>query len=345
MLATSRIRMWFLLALAGLACLAFANRALAQPKTRPIVFCHWNVENLFDDRSDKREPPDDEFDNWFARNPEVRSQKIEKICEVLLDRTINEGRGPDIIALAEVESHRAAEMVQQGLNARLKDPILHYNTVVYKDPGGKRNIATAILTRLKVKTEKTQILGHQQRILRAVIDLDGAELVVVASHWTSRVSDKVGHGRAHYADVIYNDFRAAYKKDPKVKYLVCGDFNDNPDDPAVVRNLHATGDVKAVLEFRGDPPLFNPFVEKQKKRDYGTHFAMGEWYWFDQVCLSPALLEGDGWSYRNNSDRIIRKFEFRGRPDRFGGPADRRPWRNRGASDHFPVTVEFRVNK
>ena len=57
------------------------------------------------------------------------------------------------------------------------------------------------------------------------------------------------------------------------------------------------------------------------------------------------LLDGEGWQYVNKSATIVPKFEFRGRPDRFGGPEDRRPWKNRGASDHYPVTVTFRVGK
>jgi endonuclease/exonuclease/phosphatase family metal-dependent hydrolase len=338
------VRLLFLVGALALACPV--SEALGQSKPKPVLFCFWNVENLFDDKPDKREPPDSEFDTWFAKNAEARKQKLDKICAVLLDAGLmNDGKGPDIIALAEVESQRAVELVQQGLNARLKDPALHYKTVVYRDPGGKRNIATAILTRLKVKPEKTRILGSQQRILKVVFEVEGQELVVIASHWTSRVSDKIGRGRSHYAEVIYNDFKAAYKNNPKVDYLVCGDFNDNPDDASVTRALHATGDVKAVLDFTGDPPLFNAFADKQKKGDYGSHYAMGNWCWFDQVCLSPGLLDGEGWSYRNNSAQIIRKFEFRGRPDRFGGPMDERPWHKRGASDHFPVTVEFRVGK
>jgi endonuclease/exonuclease/phosphatase family metal-dependent hydrolase len=325
-----------------------AGFARAQPKAKTYLFCFWNVENLFDDKPDRREPPDREFDDWFASNKEARAQKLDKICQVLLSKELSDGKGPDVIALAEVESQRAAELVQQALNSRIKDPALHYKTVVYKDPGGKRNIATALITRLKVKSEKTQILGHQQRILKAVLDIDGQELVVIASHWTSRVSDKVGTGRGNYARAIYNDFKAAYKTSPKVDYLVCGDFNDDPTDRSVTEGLHATNDLKKVLDPKTEPIFFNPFYDKFKKGEGSHYFGGGgepETHFFDQVCLSPGLLDGEGWSYKNGSAKVVRMFEFRGRPDRFGGPADRRPWNRRGASDHFPVCVEFRVGK
>jgi endonuclease/exonuclease/phosphatase family metal-dependent hydrolase len=331
------------LLLAALALLAAPQPGLAQVKVEPYLFCFWNVENFFDDKVDRRNPPDKEFDDYFAKDKEALAQKLDRLCSVLLE--MKGGKGPDILAVAEVESARAAELLMQKLNERLKKPELQYKTVVFKDPGGGRSIATAVITRLKVKGSG-QLLGNRQRILKVPLDADGQELVVIASHWTARVSDKDGGGRRRYAEQIARDFAPMYARNPKVDYLVCGDFNDDPTDESVVKALQATGDVKRALEAGKEALLFNPFAEKHKKGE-GTHYfgPTGQAHVFDQVCLSPGLLDGEGWSYRNNSAQIIRKFEFRGRPDRFGGPADKRPWRNRGASDHFPVTVELRVSK
>lgn len=33
-----------------------------------VVFMFWNVENLFDDRDDRRNSTDEPYDNWFARD-------------------------------------------------------------------------------------------------------------------------------------------------------------------------------------------------------------------------------------------------------------------------------------
>jgi hypothetical protein len=135
-----------------------------------------------------------------------------------------------------------------------------------------------------------------------------------------------------------------YQANPEVDYLVCGDFNDTPDDPAVLDSLGAIGDLKKVLalEKKDRPMLYNPFVELAKMKK-GTISHEGRLWVFDNICLSPGLLDGQGWSYANRSARIVEQLSFRGRPDRFGGPNDRRPWRNRGASDHYPVTIELRV--
>src|SRR5580765_990780 len=44
----------------------------AEPSAAPpgqYLFCHWNVENFFDDKPDKRtQKADQEFDAWFASN-------------------------------------------------------------------------------------------------------------------------------------------------------------------------------------------------------------------------------------------------------------------------------------
>src|SRR5947207_3242379 len=73
------------------------------------LFCFWNVENLFDDKGDKRRPPDEEYDNWFAENTADREKKYAHLAEALAK--LNGGKGPDILCLAEVETVRAAELL------------------------------------------------------------------------------------------------------------------------------------------------------------------------------------------------------------------------------------------
>lgn len=336
------------LRLASLAAVtALASWALlpAQPaaKASTYLFCFWNVENLWDDKQNPK--ADDEYDRWYATDKEAMEKKLERICEVLLSKDVNEGKGPDILAVAEVESLRAVELIRDALNKRLRDKKLHYKTCVYRDPQGLRPIATALITRVPV-TGTPRILGRGQRILEVKLVENKHELTVIASHWTARVSDKVGKGRSNYARVIHDDYQAAFRKNPHVDFLVCGDFNDTPTDDSVEKDLGAIGDLKKVLSLgKGDRALlFNPFAALAKNKK-GTHYFRDTPYLFDNVCLSPGLLDGEGWSYVNNSATIIEKFTYQGRPDRFGGPADRRPWRNRGASDHYPVTIQLRVVK
>src|SRR5262249_14166603 len=93
------------------------------------LFCFWNLENCFDDNLDQRHnPPDKEYDAWFAGNPAVWQQKMENLSSVLA--SLNGGKGPDILAMAELESVRAAELLQEALNKKLAKPELQYKNLL-----------------------------------------------------------------------------------------------------------------------------------------------------------------------------------------------------------------------
>src|SRR5688572_926612 len=84
------------------------------------LFCWWNVENLFDDKNDGRKLAGDrDYDPWFSEQPEDLKLKLDKLTETLLK--MNNGKGPDILAVGEVESKNAAGLLMGALNAKLKD--------------------------------------------------------------------------------------------------------------------------------------------------------------------------------------------------------------------------------
>jgi endonuclease/exonuclease/phosphatase family metal-dependent hydrolase len=348
LLMTSHLHRSFLVILAILASgFAVGCGARFQPSgaasPEDYLFCFWNVENLFDDQNDGRtsNEADKEYDGWFARDGHALRLKLDHLSSALVD--LNEGRGPDILAVAEVEGPRAAELLQQALNSRLADPALHYSHVLMKDLAAGRHIAPAIITRLPVKKDRTRLHGSHLRILEGRIVVNGQELVVLASHWTSRQADESGKQRAKYADQIYGVCQAMYLSNPKIAVLVCGDFNDPPDADSVTIHLHATGDTRAVLDSREGLKLLNLFADKDPLA-FGTHYYHRRWQIFDQIVVSPGLLEEQGWSCDRQSARtvntLIRPGDRTHRPWRFGGEHDRGP---RGYSDHFPVTVRLKV--
>jgi hypothetical protein len=214
-----------------------------------------------------------------------------------------------------------------------------------KNLSAGRHIAPAIITRLPVIKDKTRLHGRRQRILEGHIKVDGKELVILAAHWTSRIRKGSEDHRADYGDRIYGTFKGMYRSNPRVALLVCGDFNDNPDDDSVTAHLHAVGDKDAVLASTKEKPLLlNLFADKDRK-EYGTHYDRGKWSIFDQIAISPGLLEGGDWSCDPKSvktvNTLVRPGDESKRPWRFGSRRDKR---KRGYSDHFPVTVRLTVN-
>jgi endonuclease/exonuclease/phosphatase family metal-dependent hydrolase len=305
------------------------------------LFCFWNVENLFDDKEDGRTGADKVYDRWFATDPTALKLKLGNLSKALIE--LNHGRGPDILAVAEVESMRAAHLLREALNARLADESLHYDHVLMKEVAGGRHIAPAILTRLPVRGDKTRLQGRLQRILEGHVVVNGHDLVVLATHWTSRVSDKEGQHRAHYADTIYGTFKAMYRSNPRVDFLVCGDFNDPPDAPSVAQHLHATSYVQAVRRSSRDEPLLLDLMADKDPNQYGTHYYR-KWFIFDQIVVSPGLLDQAGWTCDINSVHTVntlhRPTDSSKRPWPFGNEHDKF---QRGYSDHFPVTVRLAV--
>ena len=220
--------------------------------------------------------------------------------------------------------------MRDHLNERLKDKALPYKNILYKDPKGGRSIATAILTRFDVDRSKTRLHGSRVRILEGHIRVNDHDLIVFATHWTSRVSDKEGVGRDHYADIIYGAVNAMYKSNPKVDVLVCGDFNDPPDDESVTKHLHAIGDLEKVKSGGGaEGPFLLDLMARPElmgaKPARGTHNYRGTWFTFDQICVSPGLLDGEGWSCDPASMKIITDptADRRGHPHRFGEKHDK----------------------
>jgi endonuclease/exonuclease/phosphatase family metal-dependent hydrolase len=309
-------------------------------KAESYLFCFWNVENLFDDHLNGHiNKADKEFDAWFADDAKSRRLKYDHLRDALLH--LNDDKGPDILALAEVESLRALELLQETLNDKL-DPRLHYKHILFKDAKGGRSISTAILSRVPVDGESTKLLGRRLRILEGHLVVNGHELVVIASHWTSRVTDEEGEGRDKYGDQIHGEYKAMHRTNPKVDLLVCGDFNDPPDEISVVKHLHAVEDRDAVRKSGGEPLLLDLMAGKSP-REFGTLYEhrQAKWYIFDQIVVSPGLLDDEGWCCDPDSVHTVNDYtaQKNGHPKSFGN--EHRG--ERGFSDHFPVTVRLRV--
>lgn len=325
----------------------------SNPDKGEVLFCWWNVENLFDDKNDKRGSIDEEFDNPFAENAALRDLKYDRIASALLK--MNDGVGPDIIALGEVESVRAADLLRGVLNKKLKDAKaddkLQYANVVMKNVAAGRHIATCVITRLPVVPQLTRQPNPQLRILEGHVSVNGHDLCILASHWTSQLKQKDGSdgdsGREKYAVKLYETFRELNKKNNDVDVIVCGDFNDTPDAEPVVKGLGAIAD-KAKVKPTPDEPFFLNLLAGKDPTKFGTLFYNGKPLIYDHICVSPGMLDGKGWSVDADSVRVpteglTRAGATRRQPWRFDSPKHEIKDADRGYSDHFPVLVKLKV--
>lgn len=312
-----------------------------------VSFVFWNVENFFDDKVGHHHGTADvPYDRMFSQHPELFQEKLDHLATVLLRD--NNGRGPDIIGLAEVETQsRSVEALRDRLNQGLPANVRKYQHIQSRDPEGGRAIMTAVLSRIPLNGFRTTLWGKRLRILKTEVEnpIPGKKtpLILVVSHWTSRVSDKDGDGRAKYGDQIHGQVRSILTSNPTADVLVCGDFNDNPDEPSVRNHLLAvegSGDLTGGNSRNG--ALWNLFGN-YRKDEPGTHYYSGHWFQFDQIAVSQGLLDGKGWGVVPDSQHVLRyppNLSKKGHPQPFGSERHKG---TRGASDHLPVGVKLRI--
>jgi endonuclease/exonuclease/phosphatase family metal-dependent hydrolase len=315
-----------------------------------VLFCSWNVENFYDDKDDSN--IHDEMEDWMGKNPDVFRTKVDHLAEGLLK--MNGGIGPDVACLYEVESERCMTALQEAINAKL-DAAGHgdrkYERVLFKGDNTGRHFAPGILTRVGVEGDRTRKLGSRSngRILEGHLNANGHELIVIAAHWTSRVTDeKDDKGRRiSYANDCYGRANAILHENPDADVIVCGDFNDEYKNDSLQSGLHATDDVEAVRNSTNEPRLLDVFAN-WKGDPAGTIHHQGQWYIFDHICVTRGLLDSKGWSCDPKNASIFAPTEFRHmtsrkghfEPFRFGNA---KVTGERGYSDHFPVTLELSV--
>lgn len=308
-------------------------RRAPAPSGGGYLLCTWNVENLFDDRDDPAFH--DEMEDFFGRNPRMLGRKLDNLAKVLL--AMNGGRGPDILAVVEVENRRAVELLMARLNEGLSESD-RYAEIVHHDNRSGRPIEPAIITRLPVRASQTRGFGSR-RIVEGQVEVEGLPLVVQVSHWTSRRTDETGTKRSEYARECYRGFLARYGRNQAVDMVLCGDFNDTPSDVSVRNHLRAIADISRIKQDPRQPWLWD-LTARLEEEGLGTYKFGRRWEVLDHIVASPGLADAKGWAIRPETLEVDPP-PFGGRPRRFGGPGEAEP---RGASDHLPVTVRLRAN-
>ena len=103
----------------------------------------WNLENLFDeenslDRTDKvRRALGQSIVGW---TPALRDRKISQLASVIVQ--MNDGAGPDLLGVCEVENRTVLNLLVAELNARLPGRLYQ---VVHADTSDARGIDVAFL--------------------------------------------------------------------------------------------------------------------------------------------------------------------------------------------------------
>ncbi|MDO4715599.1 MAG: endonuclease/exonuclease/phosphatase family protein [Bacteroidales bacterium] len=330
--------------------LAFGlTQAVAQERVNVWASAFYNLENLFDTEDDPNNTGDNDFlphgaYHWTSDKYEQKLGNIARVLGDLARPTVP--AGPAFIGVAEVENRRVLE----DLCARPELAAMNLQ-VIHREGPDRRGIDVGLLYNpmLFTPTSEAYYQFHYdgapedyrtREILVVTGNMAGERFGVVVGHWPSRYGGKKSSGfrkaSAMISRHIYDSLRVA---EPDMKVVICGDFNDDPNDESVMEGLQ-TSTTKAATPKGG---LFNP-TWALHHRGIGTLAYQDQWNFFDQQVVSDNLLGSDRstlkfWKVEvfNPPYLLTPAGKYKGYPWRsFSGNV----WQN-GYADHLPTIVYY----
>ncbi|MEX2494734.1 MAG: endonuclease/exonuclease/phosphatase family protein, partial [Woeseia sp.] len=342
--------------LTALGLLAGCSQTTAPPETggsdpRPISIMTFNVENLFDNQDDPGK--DDrtyfplamkqnaehraacaeiEVEAWRTQcldwdwNDDVVERKLSVVAAAILQ--VNDGAGPDIVALQEVENIHILERLRKEYLAEAG-----YREGILIDGNDLRGIDVAFLSRLPLveapalhpipfEDADDRRVADTRGILEATFRLpDGSLLTGYAVHFPAPFHPTEMRISAYEA---LNALKASLPADRAA--FAAGDFNTTSAEDAE----------RSMLE-RFVKPHWTVVHEHCAGCRGTSYYARDDsWSFLDMLLWSPAERSAHAtWRLRENSVRIANGTRDQVRDD--GTPARFELPEGTGVSDHWPL--------
>ncbi len=294
-----------------------------------FVVMSWNVENLFDTEKDPK-TNDIEFTPQGSQQWDKKDfqSKIYNLSDVI--RRVDDGFGPDIIGLCEVENKFVLEELCRHPNIQS----LGYKYIYHRNGHDGRGIDVAMISRFEAEEISWHYAGASSReILQAKFHIRGEDLYVFVNHWRSRLGGKKQseYHRIEAAKTCRHLIENIVKKNPVANIIIMGDFNDNPEDDSLKTYLGACISKKKQKSCL----LFNLTYTTSPPSWVNTPN-----YFFDQIIISKNLLNHSKIHYIHDSFETI-AYRFMCTKD--GWPLSFSTNSHIGYSDHFPVIAIFNL--
>jgi endonuclease/exonuclease/phosphatase family metal-dependent hydrolase len=316
-----------------------------------ISIVSYNVQNLCDASDSGLEYAEFKVGSGTWTEAKYR-KRLENTSKAIKSLAQEDSAGPDILCLVEAENMT----VLDDLRSR-QFPSAGYRTALMAPSLGSP-INCGILSRFVAKNvlaHNLDCIGSGSRyMLEATFDCgDGNELTIFLCHWKSRIESarETEEARIQAATLLKGRITSLLGMNPESEILVCGDFNESPDefersgsvDETAFMPFPESGGDSAVSACRGllvtaspemasfdsrGPVLFSPW-----ERSGGFSYYFGESRdRLDGFLLSPGLCDrkGLGFAGFKVSDAAFLVSDS-------GHPLG---WRgNAGYSDHLPIAL------
>lgn len=274
--------------------LTLAIPASAQRSYNLYGIGFYNLENLFDTchdvgKNDYEYLPDG-ANKW---NKYKYERKLHNMAYALAD--LGTDKLPTIgcaaIGVSEVENANAlSDLVAQPELAKRGYKFAHI------EGPDRRGVDCALLYNPQLFTVRDLVLhpyvpeleADSAYYTRGFLEVSGIladePLTIIVCHWPSRFSGSYYRELAGRQVKVIKD--SIIHANPKMKVIVMGDMNDDPQNASMARELGAKGKLEEVK--KGD--MYNPWW-KILDSGTGTLSYQGSWNLFDQIVMSDNMLD------------------------------------------------------
>ena len=312
-----------------IACVAMSS-ASAQQK---LTFVEYNVENIFDTRHDEGKQDEEFLPEATRQWTEKRYwRKLDHIGKAIL--SVTEKGIPDMVALCEVEN----DQVLHDLTKRSLLRNAGYEYVMTTSPDARgvdvalmySPFSFALIRSYGIGITPVEGMRPTRDILYACGKLkSGDTLHVFVVHAPSRNGGEKASRpfRLCAADRLIQSVDSVRATEPEAQILICGDFNDYYDSPA--------------LQHIYQHQLKN--ITKEARGQYGvqgTYRYKGEWNSLDHIIVSPPINNKVERTFIHSPKFLLEEDKF------YGGYLPRRTYKGMkyqksGYSDHLPLVAQF----
>ena len=309
----------------------------------------WDYEKMKGKKIVRKQSLSEDFTPKSSKNYtyDIYQQKLKNIAQVISEiGTKYTKTTPVIVGLAEVENRQVLEdLVKQDALKKYDYGIEHYNSfdargidvaLIYQK---KRFLVTQSYKKELVIYREDGKREYTRDLLVVVGILDGEKVAFFVNHWPSRRGGEAVSmpKRNAAANLLKQEMDTIKEKNPNIKLIAMGDFNDDPISPSFKNYVKAVGSEKELSE---KYPYFNPMYKMYKKGIASLAYQDAP-NLFDQIIYSKNLVsdkikeeytvyktEVFSPSYLINKQGNYKGYPFRSwSGNQFTG----------GYSDHFPV--------
>lgn len=309
----------------------------------------WDYEKMKGKKIVRKQSLSEDFTPKSSKNYtyDIYQQKLKNIAQVISEiGTKYTKTAPVIMGLAEVENRQVLkDLVKQDALKKYNYGIEHYNSfdargidvaLIYQK---KRFLVTQSYKKELVIYREDGKREYTRDLLVVVGILDGEKVAFFVNHWPSRRGGEAVSmpKRNAAANLLKQEMYTIKEKNPNIKLIAMGDFNDDPISPSFKNYVKAVGSEKELSE---EYPYFNPMYKMYKKGIASLAYQDAP-NLFDQIIYSKNLVSNkikeEYTAYKTEvfapAYLINKQGNYKGYPFR--------SWSGNqftgGYSDHFPV--------